>query len=78
MHTSVLTLSSEGERTGGAHSSEVILDETFRALGADLVPPDAASRRGCGVLARQTDIYHASTTVEVATAVISTCVIFNA
>ena len=75
----MLTLSSEGERTGGAHSSEVILDETFRALGADLVPPDAASRRGCGrVLARQTDIYHASTTVEVATAVISNCVIFSA
>ena len=33
----VLTLSSEGERAGGAHSSEVSLDETLRALGADLV-----------------------------------------
>ena len=74
----VLTLSSEGERAGGAHSSEVSLDETLRALGADLVPPEAASTRGRGVLARQTNIYHASTTVEVATAVISSCDIFNA
>ena len=78
MHTTVRTLSSESERAGGAHLSEVSLDETLRALGADLVPPDAASRRGRGLLVRQTDIYHASTTVEVATAVISTCVIFNA
>ena len=50
------------------------MDETLRVLGADLVPPEVASARGRGVLARQTDIYHASTTVEVATAVISTCV----
>ena len=59
----VLTLSSEGERVGGAHSSEVSLDETLRALGADLVSPKAASarRRGAGK-----PTHHASTTVEVA------------
>ena len=61
-----------------AHLSVVSFDETLRALGADLVPPEAASTRGRGVLARQTNIYHASTTVEVATAVISSCDIFNA
>ena len=61
-----------------AHLSNVSFDETLRAPGAYLVPPEAASTRGRGVLARQTNIYHASTTVEVATAVISSCDIFNA
>ena len=45
MSIQVGTLSSEGERAGGAHSSEVSLDETLRALGADLVSPEAERER---------------------------------